>query len=86
MINSDVFFFLNLLWYQEHCLKISGLYNENCERGTHLKFVRYRIIMTQCYGKGDLTFDNKQMNLCEIGLFHIVLGASKGTRENYPEI
>ena len=26
------------------------------------------------------------MNLCEIGLFHIVLGASKGTRENYPEI
>ena len=26
------------------------------------------------------------MNLCEIDLFHIVLGASKGTRENYPEI
>ena len=33
-----------------------------------------------------ITFDNKQMNLCEIGLFHIVLGVSKGTHDNYYEI
>ena len=26
------------------------------------------------------------MNLCEIGLFHIVWGISKGTRDNYHEI
>ena len=26
------------------------------------------------------------MNLCEIGLFHIVFGVSKGTRDNYHEI
>ena len=26
------------------------------------------------------------MNLCEIGLFHIVCGVSKGTRDNYHEI
>ena len=26
------------------------------------------------------------MNLCEIGLFHIVFGVSKGTRDHYHEI
>ena len=39
--------FKKLLWYREHCLKISGLHNENCECGTHLKFVGYRIMVTQ---------------------------------------
>ena len=30
-----------------------------------------------------ITSDNKLMNLCEIGLFHIVCGVSKATRDNY---
>ena len=34
------------------CLKISGLYDENCERGKHLKFMHYHIIMTQRFCKG----------------------------------
>ena len=33
-----------------------------------------------------ITSDNKLMNLCEIGLFHIVWGVSKSTRDNYNEI
>ena len=33
-----------------------------------------------------ITSDNKLMNLCEIGLLHIVWGVSKGTRDNYHEI
>ena len=33
-----------------------------------------------------ITSDNKLMNLCEIGLFHIVWGVSKGTHDNYHEI
>ena len=75
-----------MLWYQEQHLKISGLYDENCERGMHLKFMRYRIIMTQCFCKGGITSDNKLMNLCEIGLFHIVFGVSTGSHDNYHEI
>ena len=30
-----------------------------------------------------ITSDNKLMNLCEIGLFHIVWGVSRATRDNY---
>ena len=50
--NSDfvIFYcicFKKLLWYREHCLKISGLHNENCERGMHLKFERYHIMVSQ---------------------------------------
>ena len=29
---------------------------------------------------------NKLMNLCEIGLFHIVRGVSEGARDNYHEM
>ena len=40
---AEVIIFFNcvqkLLWYWEH-LKISGLYDENCALGVHLKFVR----------------------------------------------
>ena len=39
-------------------------------------------MMTQHFRKGDNS-DNKLMNLYEIGLFHIVRGVSKGTRDNY---
>ena len=39
----DIYIFFNcvskLLWYREQRLKISGLYDENCARGTHLKFL-----------------------------------------------
>ena len=31
----------------------------------------------------EIISDNKLMNLCEIGLFHIVFGVSKGTCDNY---
>ena len=33
-----------------------------------------------------MTSDNMPMSLCEIGLFHIVCGVSKGTSDNYHEI
>ena len=41
--------------------------------------------MTQAFIKGVIS-DNKLMNLGEIGLFHIVFGVSKGTRDNYHDI
>ena len=40
-----------------------------------------RIMMTRSFQKG-ITSDNKLMNLCEIGLFHI----AKGPDANYHEI
>ena len=76
-----------MLWYREQCLKISGLFDENCARGTHLK-----LMLHPHNGDSELafvqgiTFDDKLMNLCEIWLFHVVLGVSKGTRDNYHEI
>ena len=75
-----------MLWYREQCLKISGLYNENCAHGRHLKFMRHVIAewWLRAFVKGT-TSDNKPMNICEIGLFHIVWGVSKGTCDNYHE-
>ena len=61
--------------YREQCLKISGLYDENCACGTHLKSCIIRIMMTRIFRKGKGI--NKLMNLCEIGLFHIVRGVFK---------
>ena len=43
VIRGSSFFFnvvLKSLWYREQRLKISGIYDENCARGTHLKFRR----------------------------------------------
>ena len=46
-----------------------------------------RIMKTQCFKlKKGITSDNKLMNICEIGLFHLVWGVSKGTLHNYHEI
>ena len=156
-----------MLWYQEHCLKISGLYDANYAHGMHLKFMRHlhnyikwpnaqhcskvcpfyglskfwgtlwffplvnllelvqlsigfmlvnielwkfsfgrtmalteliigslvycitsvlyhQLLWLSSFVRG-ITSDNKLMNLCEIGLFHIVWGVSKGTRDNYHE-
>ena len=55
------------------CLKISGLYDENCARSTHLKFIRrpHNDDSIRAFVKR-IPSDNKLMNLCEIGLFHIV--------------
>ena len=64
-------------------MKIPGLYNEYCASGTHLKFMRH---LHNDDSLLSLTSDNKLMNLCDIGSFHIVLGVSKATRDNYHRI
>ena len=74
-----------LLWYREQCLKISGLYDENCARGKHLKFMHHPHNDDSAIVKG-ITSDNKLMNLCVIGLFHVVWGVSKGTCDNCHKI
>ena len=51
----------------EQCLKISGLYDENCARGMHFKFMCHPHNEDNAFVKG-ITSD-KLMNLCEIGYF-----------------
>ena len=51
----------------------------------HLKFMHHRIIMSRAFVTRIIS-DNMLMNLCEIGLFHIVWGVSKGTCDNYHKI
>ena len=53
------------------CLKISDLYDENCARGMNLKFMHHTHNDDGAFEKW-ITSDNKLMNLCEIGSFHIV--------------
>ena len=71
-----------MLLYQEQHLKISGLYDENCVPGMHLKFMSHPHNNDSEVVKG-ITSDNKLMNLYEIGLSHIVFGVSKVNRDNH---
>ena len=74
------------VWYREQRLKISGLYDENCARGTHLKFRRNAHNYVTAPWQRCIIFDNNWNILCEIGLFAIVWGVSIVPQDNYHEI